>query len=427
MSYHKIIPYELLFETLKNTSTILDMAFPEQMEILRSFVRYVMKTLDIQVKKAEEGLPVIGHHFAFPGELFRAYDCVTVVLEACTYLLAALSTTGSEPYYEIADSYGHPYHACTSQKGIIGMSIERLFDFDILATPTAPCDNTMASYPIIQHYNYSKMIIGDMPSYHSERGYEYFGVELKRMNEEVSKTLNQDPDYEVLIKNIEFNNQALHYLSEINELKKNTPSPFTSVLCPATTGAYPILLPEDKANFFKEVLEIGKKRLRNQEEIIGGEKIRAIFPYMSVFFDIALCEWLDQLGMNVLFDLFSYLYFDPIDTSKGIEHIFKELARQAMEYPMTRQSQGFADKMIEDSVFLAKEFSAQCAVFTSHLGCKQGVSLIQLVREALRDEAGIPMLTIDIDVGDKRFTSEQTIKKELINFIRTLDLDKAKV
>ena len=427
MNNHRIIPYEILYETLKNTSTILDMAFSEQMEILRSFVRYVLKTLELQVKKAEEGFPVIGHHFAFPGELFRAYDCVTVVLEACTYLLAALSTTGSEPYYEIADSYGHPYHACTSQKGIIGMSIEKLFEFDILATPTAPCDNTMASYPVIQQYQYAKMIIGDMPSYHSERGYKYFGKELRIMNDEVSKTLNQDPDYETLIKNIEFNNQALQYLSEINELKKNIPSPFTSILCPATTGSYPILLPEDKANFFKEVLEIGKKRYKNGEEILGGEKIRAIFPYMSVFFDIALCEWMDQLGMNVLFDLFSYLYFDPIDTSKGIDHIFTELARQAMEYPMTRQSQGFADKMIEDSVFLAKEYSAQCAVFTSHLGCKQGVSLIQLVREALRDEAGIPMLTIDIDVGDKRFTSAQTIKKELINFIHTLDLDKVKV
>ena len=205
MNEHKIIPYEVLHETLRNTSTILDMAFTEQMEILRTFVRYVMKTLELQVKRAEEGLPVIGHHFAFPGEVFTSYDCVTVVLEACTYLLAALSTTGSEPYYELADSYGHPYHACTSQKGIIGMSIEKLFEFDILASPTAPCDNTMASYPIIQKYNYSTMVIGDMPSYHSERGYKYFGGELKRMNDEISKALNQDPDYEKLIKNIEYN------------------------------------------------------------------------------------------------------------------------------------------------------------------------------------------------------------------------------
>jgi benzoyl-CoA reductase/2-hydroxyglutaryl-CoA dehydratase subunit BcrC/BadD/HgdB len=426
MNEHNIIPYEILLETVSNTSKILEMVFPEQMEILKAFLRHLINTLETHIKNAEKGLPIVGYHFAFPGEVFQAYQCVPVVLEACTYLLAALSTTGSEPYYEIADSYGHPYHACTSQKGIIGMSIEKLFNFDVLATATAPCDNTLASYPIIQKYNYSDLIIGDMPNFHSERGYKYFSKELKRMNNELSKSLNQEPDYEKMIKNIELNNEALQYLSEINELKKNIPSPYTSVLCPATTGSYPLLLPKDKAEFFKEILEIGKKRYRKGETILGGEKIRCVFPYMSIFFDIALCEWLDQLGMNVLFDLFSYLYFDPIDTSKGIEHVFSALAIQAMEYPMTRQSQGFADKMIEDSVFIAKEYDAECAIFTSHLGCKQGVSLIQLVREALRDEVGIPMLTIDIDVGDKRFTSVKTIKREIVNFIQTLELDKNK-
>ncbi|MHA1274994.1 MAG: 2-hydroxyacyl-CoA dehydratase [Promethearchaeota archaeon] len=426
MNDHRIIPYEILLETVNNTSKILDRLFPNQMEILRAFVKGVKNTLEICVKKAEDGLPIIGHHFAFPGELFQAYDCVPVVLEACTYMLAALLTTGSEPYYDIADSYGHPYHACTSQKGIIGMAIDNLFDFDILACPTGPCDNTMASYPVIQYYDYSKLIVGDMPSYHSERGYKYFGRELQNMNKEISKVLGQEPDYEKLRKAIDLNNQALQYLSEINDLKKSEPSPFTSILCPATTGAYPLMLPEKKAQFFKEILELGKKRYKLHKSVGDGEKVRIVFPYMSVFFDIALCEWFDLQGINVLFDLFSYLYFDGIDTSQSNEKIMEGLARQAMEYPMTRQSQGMANKMIEDSVFLCKEYNADCAIFTSHLGCKQGVSLIQLVREALRDEVGIPMLTIDIDVGDKRFTSAQTIKKEILNFIQTLNLEKNK-
>jgi len=422
MNDHKIIPYEILLEVVGKTSEILDMAFKDYMHILKAFVRGIKSTVGDCVKKAEEGFPIVGHHFAFPGEMLQAYDCVPVVLEACTYMLAALTTTGSEHYYDLAEAQGHPFHSCTSQKGIIGMSIDNLFDFDVLVTPTAPCDNTIASYPIIQYYNYSDLIIGDMPSYHSEKGYKYFGEELKIMNKDLGKSLNQEPDYEKLIKGIEYNNQALKYISEINELKKNIPSPFTSILCPATTGAYPILNPKDKAEFFREVLEIGKKRYKNNQAIVGGEKIRAIFPYMSVFFDIALGEWLDLQGMNILFDLFSYLYFDPIDTSNGIDSIMNGLAKQAMEYPMTRQSQGFADKMIEDSVFLAREYQAECAIFTAHIGCKQGVSLIQLVREALRDEVGIPMLTIDIDVGDKRFTSINTIKKEIMNFIKTLDL-----
>jgi len=425
MNEHKIIPYEILQTVIENSSGILDKVFTDQMEILRAFVRATLRNVEDCVKKAEEGLPIVGHHFAFPGEFFQAYDCVPIVLEACTYMLAALLTTGSEPYYDLAEAHGHPYHACTSQKGIIGMTLDNLFDFDAIVIPTAPCDNTMASYPIIQYYNKNlKMIIGDMPSYHSERGYKYFGEELQTMNKELSKTLNQEPDYEALRKNIEYNNQALTYLSEINELKKNVPSPFTSILCPATTGGYAILQPEFKAQFFKEILEIGKRRFKNGDVISGGEQVRVVYPYMSVFFDIAMCEWLDVQGINALFDLFSYLYFDPIDTSQDDAAILNDLATQAMEYPMTRQSQGMGDKMIEDSVFLCREYKADCAIFTSHLGCKQGVSLIQLVREALRDEVGIPMLTIDIDVGDKRMTSAHTIKNDILSFVNTLNLNR---
>lgn len=423
MSEHKIIPYEILLTVVENSSKVLEMVFPHELEILREFVKAIASTVRESIQKAEKGYPIIGHHFAFPGELFYAYDCVPVVLEATTYMLAALLTTGSEPFYDLADSKGHPYHSCTSQKGIIGMTMEDLFDFDVLAVPTAPCDNTMASYPVIQYFsNHAKMIVGDMPSYHSERGYQYFGGELQSMIDQLSNTLDAEPDYIKLRKCIDYNNRALSLLLEINELKRNVPSPYSSILCPAITGAYPIMSPKCKVAFLERVLEIGKRRYQQGKEIIGGERIRSVWPYMSIFFDIASCVWMDQVGINVLFDLFSYLHFDPIDTTLPKTELIYGLARQCLEYPMTRQSQGFADKMIEDTLFLSREFKADYAIFTAHLGCKQGVSLIQLVREALREELGIPMLTIDIDVGDKRMTSIQTVKKEVLTFIETLNL-----
>jgi len=39
---------------------------------------------------------------------------------------------------------------------------------------------------------------------------------------------------------------------------------------------------------------------------------------------------------------------------------------------------------------------------------------------ALRDEVGIPMLLIDLDVGDKRMTSEKIIKDKIKLFAQTL-------
>ncbi|MGB5910899.1 MAG: 2-hydroxyacyl-CoA dehydratase family protein, partial [Promethearchaeia archaeon] len=75
---------------------------------------------------------------------------------------------------------------------------------------------------------------------------------------------------------------------------------------------------------------------------------------------------------------------------------------------------------IETCVQLAKDFSADCFIFTSHLGCKQFGSVPQILREALRDEVGIPMLLIDLDVGDARFASEKIIREKIKLFAQTL-------
>ena len=74
----------------------------------------------------------------------------------------------------------------------------------------------------------------------------------------------------------------------------------------------------------------------------------------------------------------------------------------------------------DDAVNLAQQFSADCAIFTNHIGCKQSSSIIQLMREVLKEEVGIPMLTLELDIGDKRVTSLETIQKKVLEFTQTL-------
>ena len=176
-----------------------------------------------------------------------------------------------------------------------------------------------------------------------------------------------------------------------------------------------------KIEFYKQMLDIAKNRYKKKEHHAGEEKIRSIWPYMIVFFDLAICEWLDRhLGMSILFDIFNYNFADPINTKSDLETMFYGMAKKAMEAPMTKQSAEFYYPFIESCVQLAKEYTADCFVFTSHIGCKQFGSVPQLLREALRDEVGIPMLLIDVDVGDARFASEKIIREKIKLFAQTL-------
>ncbi|MHA1439544.1 MAG: 2-hydroxyacyl-CoA dehydratase family protein [Promethearchaeota archaeon] len=430
MVAHKIIPYEILYEAICTTKELVD-GGPEKNEllVLKVFLKYMKIVVKRYLDDADNGLPIIGHHFAWPTEIFYCFDFVPVVFEGIPYILSALLPQGSEYYYEIADSFGHPYHSCTSQKGTMGMMLDGLFQFDVITTPSSPCDNTFGTYPIInQIYNKkfgkkTPFIVADMPYYRDERSYEYYGKELQRVVNEVGNAIGQDPDYGKLRKAVEISNEVIQTVAEINELRKLKPCPIESMLCPLMTAVMAFIPGQpERALFFKDVLEIAKKRAKKGERAHDGEeKVRSVWPYMSVFFDIGFCEWLDRkLGLVMLMDIFNYLFFDIIDTSKSEQHIFEGLARQSMNFPMVRQSATFCEDLIEDFVYLSKEYEADCAIFTAHLGCKQSVSVIQLLREALREEVGIPMLTIDIDIGDARFTSIQTVKKEITNFVNTL-------
>ena len=426
---HKIIPYEMMYEAVSTTKELVEGGpAKEELLVLKAFLKHLQTAINRHINAAENGAAVVGTHFAYPIDIYCSFNVVPIVFEVVNYTIAALLPEGIEEFYDIADSWGHPYHTCSSQKGILGMTIDELFKFDVLATPTAPCDNTIGTYPVIKKFQEMKdnknvpLLLSDMPVYRDDRSYEYFGSELLRFRDELGKAIGQESDDEKLIEAIKINNKCLSDIAELNELKKLKPCPVESLLNPCMTGVMAYLGGQpERAEFTGEVLEIAKKRAKNGERAHPGEeKFRTVWPNMSVFFDLAICEWFDrELNMSILFDIFTYLFFDQIDTNQSIEKIFEGLARQSMEFPMVRQSYN-VDALLDDFIFLTKEYDADCAIFTSHLGCKQFHSVVQLLREALRDEVGIPMLDIELDVGDARFSSIQTIKKEVSNFVKTL-------
>ncbi|TFF95998.1 MAG: 2-hydroxyacyl-CoA dehydratase [Promethearchaeota archaeon] len=426
LNSNRIIPYEMLYEAVVTAEELTALGVPEnELLILKSFLRNIKPALKRTIVKAQKGFPVIAHHFAYPGEIFNAFDVADVVVETVPYTLSALVPAGPEKYYDIAGSFGHPHHSCSSQKGTIGMYIDDLYEFDALATPTAPCDNTFANFPLMQHLKDDNvpLITPDMPIYRDERAYKYFADELMTSIYQIGEAFGQEPDFKKLATAMEYTNRDLELIAEINELKKVKPNPIESMYCPLLTGiaAFAPGTPE-KTQFFSDVLEVGKDRVKHGERAAGGEeKIRVMWPYMALFFDIGFCEWFDrEMGMTMLHDIFTYPFYDKIETNKDPETLVEGIARQAMNYPMVRQSSTQMDFLIDDFVYLSKEYEADCAIFTVHLACKQVVSAVQILREALRDELGIPMLSIDVDAGDGRVTSIETIKSKITNFVETL-------
>jgi len=421
---HRIKPYVILYDTMRLTLDLIERIVTEDEQIvLKSFLRNTMKVFKRAIEEAEYGKPVAGLHFAFAGEILYAFDVIPFIIEAMPYLMASLMPNGSEYYYDRITAFGAPYHSCTSQKGVMGMLLEGLVDLDFIVCPTAPCDNTVALYQFFSNHAKIPLLITDLPPIKSERAYEYFATELMRQMNDISVLINQQPDFEKFKGAIKNSQEAHQYLIEINEMRRKIPSPIESIVAPIITAST-ILLPgtPEKTQIFKDIRDLMRNRIKNGDCRSGFEQFRSIWPNIAFFFDIGFYEWMDrELGVSFLMDCTNNYYFEPIDpTGKGFEENFYELAKQITNAPMTRQSLHFLETIIDDALWAAKTYQADCAIFTAHLGCKQVASAIQLVREALRDELGIPMLTIECDIGDKRFTSVDAIKHEVEEFVKTL-------
>ncbi|MBD3229139.1 MAG: hypothetical protein GF329_13205 [Candidatus Lokiarchaeota archaeon] len=417
----RIKAVEIIYKASKLTLDLADRVVSDnEMLVLKSFLTNLNDHFENVLEKANKGGALIGHHFGFPGELLQCFDNVaTVSFEAMPYLYSALFPQGSEFFYDVMNSWGHPYHTCSAIKGLLGMFKEELLNFDVIATIAGPCDNGIASYPAYAELGNIPLIINDMPYPRDDRGYSYYADEFKNTIDRIGKIIDQKPDYSRLKKAVEYSNKAHEYLIELNQLRRLKPCPIESMSNPMITAAHAYMSGTPQyAQFLKECYEIAKHRAKNNIEY-GNEKYRSVWPYMSIFFDFGFYEFLDQkLGLSQIIDIFNHFFFDFVST-KNTDEMILGLAKKWLEYPMVRQGQTYVDVMIDDYVWAVNEYEIDCAILTEHIGCKQLCAATQLLKEALRDE-GVPMCTIEVDVGDKRFTSIGTIKHEISEFVNTL-------
>jgi len=421
---NRAFPYKMLLEATATMRELVERILPPKaLPSLELGLKGMESVFSDCIEKAGEGLPIVGYHFALPSEFISAFDCVPQCMEAISFMLSAILPNTAEKYYDLINNYGHPYHTCSAQKGTMGMSLDNLTDFDAIITPTAPCDNTCASYPFFELKKKYPLILLDMPYKHDEAAFEYYGNEIRRGLEELGKIIGQEPDYKKLKKHIELENQVGKTMLELFELKKAIPCPVENMASALGSAAQIYMAGrQEKVDFYEGVLKAAKERLKAGVHHGGmEEKIRSIWLYMLTFFDLSLCEWLDRfLGMTILFDVFNYNFTEPIDTTKDLDTMFYGMAKKGMEFPMNRQSTQFYYTFIEDCIRFAKDFSADCFIYTSSIACKQFGAVPQILREALKDEVGIPMLVIDIDVADPRITNIKTVKEKISVFAQTL-------
>ncbi|MBI2876730.1 MAG: 2-hydroxyacyl-CoA dehydratase [Candidatus Tectomicrobia bacterium] len=131
-------------------------------------------------------------------------------------------------------------------------------------------------------------------------------------------------------------------------------------------------------------------------------------------------DWMaEEHGAAIVMDT-----FNALASSEGMttEDPIDYLARASYRGYLARTSYGdmAAGGTVKDVIQMCKEYRADGVIFFAHFACKQYCGMLRLYADGIREEAGIPTLTLDGDLLDPRVVSGAQMRNRLNEFFLVL-------
>ena len=407
-----------------DTGSMLDgFVSPKFMKMSLAGLKIFSLAFNELVKKRAEGKKVVFRAFNFPPELLFAMDVAPVCTEAAG--IVPMMAMGGDRFFDAAIEAGLPETLCSGHRPTVGMILDgRELQPDIIVNAgPGSCDANAKIHEYMAKTWGIPLINLDAPYYHDERGLAYYQREFRNMVSRLEEIIGQKLDYDKLREVIENANQATELMLEIQELKKAVPYPL-----PNLYGVMVQLMKyvwagrEETVTFFQIAHDIAKELVEKGEGAFPNQRVRSLWVYSGIYYDMEVWNWLEDVGVVFLQDHFGYFPEKLIDTST-IDTMLDGLGERCFNMPMTRQMKGPWDApygWAEDMIFLARELKADCAIFSGHLACRQAWGSYRLLKDKLKSELGIPSFRFETDILDRRITPVSVIKDKIEEFVSTI-------
>jgi len=385
--------------------------------------RVMSRYWDSVLHARESGKKIVWVPFNFSPRIFHAMDIIPVCVEGLDSMLMMLKE-GIEPYLDLAVERGVPDTLCSAQRGVVG-----LFEAGVIEPPDlllngalGGCDPNSKIFEYMAEKWDIPILFLDVPYYHDQRSYDYYAEEYKEVVNAVTEMTGAILDEDRLREVCELSNKSQELSMEINEIKRSIPNPVPSIYNGGDT-AMKINLDgtQDAVDFYQVSLDVCTENLK---EGMGAakpeERLRCLFMYTGYYFDNTFRYWMEEeIGVSMLSTVLSWFDHLPIIDTSSLDSMLNGLSAGMLNLPMTRQLKGswnMPGNWLEDCLYYADTYKADCMVFTGHTACKQAWGAYRLVADAVRKQLGIPSLRLEGDGWDSRVTPMPIIKEKLSDF-----------
>ncbi|UCD57011.1 MAG: 2-hydroxyacyl-CoA dehydratase [Candidatus Hydrogenedentota bacterium] len=374
----------------------------------------------------ERGKKVVFVPFNFAPEICFAMDLIPVCVEVLNTMVLTLEE-GLEPYLDLAVERGLPDTMCSAQRGIVGLLEAGLLDKPDLLMNGAlgGCDPNSKVFEYMGEKFDVPTLYLDLPYYHDERALDYYTKGYKKIVNALEEMTGHTLDPDRLREVVDHTNQATELFMEINELKRNVPNPVPNYYNMQHTGTKLMMAgTPDAVEYYRTALDVCKDRLKKGKHVLPEERVRVFFMYTGYYFDNEIYSWFqEEMGASYVMDVLAAFDFNPYIDTSSMDTMIRGLAEVMLNLPMTRQLKGswnMPANWLDDVLYYARTYKADCCVFTGHTACKQAWGVYRLVADEVKKQLGIPSLRLEGDGWDARITPMSVIKEQFEEFFATL-------
>jgi len=348
--------------------------------------------------------------YAFPMEILAAFDVVPFDFELTSGLVSALNKATSA--MEEAEARGFSLDVCSFHRIALGASYLEAFPKpEILVTSSYYCDGKAKTNEILGALHGKRTLLLQVPATLSQDSLRYVEEQLRGIAARIGEAVGQKLDEDRLKQAVRASNRARLSQLAMLELLKSRPAPW---------GGFDLVAFSINSLMFagtpmKERLNDAVKAELEQRIQRGGlppEKFRIYWfawvpTYRSNLFDL-----LEGNGISVPLCENFRIHSDELDEGNP----FESLALRCLTDPFV----GAGSRRIEGLDRIAEDYALDGALLFATPACRHSKTAYPLLKDALA-ELGLPLLVLDMDIGDPRGYSARYTESRLKSFIELLE------
>lgn len=381
----------------------------------RMLIAYFTRLRDAR----ENGGFIAAHTVFFPSEILLAMDLVPMHTETTTWM-TSLFTGECTDILAAGASLGMATEICAPHRGLAGaFATGAIPRPDAMLWSNMVCDNTAKSGELV-------MEICDCPGFFIDRPFKdsalekaYMVGELKDMISFLEEKSGKKMDLDRLGEIVSRTDRQIQLVREINELRKNVPTPFSPLgFLELLTIDYLFPGQPEAIDYLEQLRGELQGAVDEQRGAVPVERFRLMSLFIPPMYLMAYLEKLAQDSgvVSVIEPFFTFWGEGCLDPGKPLESVVEK----SYMIPETRMYGPLGKTALDSITSCAEEYKVDGAIYYADVGCRHSCATIKLFKDVL-NEIDIPVLTIDCDVVDQTVTSEDEVGEKMERFFELLE------